>query len=48
VPPELRVQRFRVLPEPLVLDRELTGTRRLRRAVAIRAHADLVDEMYRA
>jgi long-chain acyl-CoA synthetase len=48
VPPELRVQRFRVLPEPLVLDRELTGTRRLRRAVAIRAHMDLVDEMYRA
>jgi long-chain acyl-CoA synthetase len=47
VPPESRVQRFRVLPEPLVLDGELTATRRLRRGAAIRAHADLVDEMYR-
>jgi long-chain acyl-CoA synthetase len=47
VPPDARVHRFRVLPDPLVLDAELTGTRRLRRAVAIRTHADLVDEMYR-
>jgi long-chain acyl-CoA synthetase len=47
VPPESRVHRFRVLPDRLALDGELTGTRRLRRAVAIRAHADLVDEMYR-
>jgi long-chain acyl-CoA synthetase len=48
VPPDSQVHRFRVLPGPLVPDAELTGTRRLRRAAAIRANADLVDEMYRA
>jgi long-chain acyl-CoA synthetase len=46
LPPDSRVQQFRVLPGPLVPDVELTGTLRLRRSSALRAHADLVDEMY--
>jgi long-chain acyl-CoA synthetase len=46
LPPDTQVQRFLVLPGPLEVDAELTGTRRLRRAVAIRSHADLVDELY--
>ena len=47
LPPDSRVQHLRVLPAPLLSDVELTGTLRLRRISAVRAHADLVDEMYR-
>ncbi|MEP6624652.1 MAG: hypothetical protein ABJC79_09425, partial [Acidimicrobiia bacterium] len=46
--PETRVRQFRALPGPLVLQAELTGTRRLRRAAAVSLHAALVDEMYRS
>lgn len=48
LPPEARVQEFRALPGPFVLHSELTGTQRLRRAAALRLHAHLVEEMYRA
>jgi long-chain acyl-CoA synthetase len=48
LPPEARVREFLALPSPLVLHAELTGTQRLRRAAALRLHADLVEEMYRA
>lgn len=48
LPPEARVREFRALPGPLVLRAELTDTRRLRRAAALRLHARLVEEMYRA
>ncbi|MGZ4690767.1 MAG: AMP-dependent synthetase/ligase [Acidimicrobiia bacterium] len=46
--PEARVREFRALPGPLVLHAELTGTHRLRRVAALRHHARLVEEMYRA
>jgi long-chain acyl-CoA synthetase len=47
LPQEARVQHFRVLPGPLAPGVELTGTLRLRRSSAARAHVELVDEMYR-
>jgi long-chain acyl-CoA synthetase len=48
LPPEARVREFRALPGPLALGAEVTDTRRLRRVAALRLHADLVEEMYRA
>ncbi len=48
LPPEAQVREFRALPDPLTLGAEVTGTRRLRRVAALRLHARLVEEMYRA
>jgi long-chain acyl-CoA synthetase len=48
LPPEAQVREFRALPDPLTPGAEVTDTRRLRRVAALRVHAGLVEEMYRA